>query len=261
MATEELLYPPQRQRASQLSVKFGERSISIARLLLIPFTTTKSLLWKGVIKFLLCAFIVPYILFSAYGPAWLALQSDANTEKTLDTIAFCPCRVSTTWNEKQLDFNTDPACDARKTGYWNCRFHQGAKGCYRRKSTTSAAGAQCCYDSNGEWIINWRKGGGTLDFYYPKTWRNLSTYQHFFSDVLSYFSCCIGASTLFNSCEQYMRYRPTGKCENVLLSRACGDNDPNLSTLDSSLCTSNKHDEFSPLQPSDAHHNLSPMNP
>jgi hypothetical protein len=252
MATKELLHPLERRRAFQLSEKVDERSISIGRLFVISFTTAKSLSWKGVVKFLVCTFIVPCMLFSAYCPVWLALQSDTNTEKSIGTVLLCPCRVSTTWDEKQLGFNADPACDARKSGYWNCRFHQGAKGCYRRKSTTSAAGAQCCYDSNGEWISDWRKGAGTVDFYYPSTWKNFSTYQHFFSDVLSYFSCCIGATTIFNSCEQYMRYRPAGKCDNVLLARACRNIDPNLSILESSLCRSNEHGENSPLKSSDA---------
>jgi hypothetical protein len=31
--------------------------------------------------------------------------------------------------------------------------------------------------------------------------------------VLSCLSCCIGVTTIYNTCELYMRYRPVGKCE------------------------------------------------
>ena len=213
MAIEELIESSRQSKAFRLAEKSDERSLRIFLLLYSSFVAIKSVPWKRLIKFLVCAFVVTFVLFVIYGLCWLALQSDANTENMINSAPPCPCRMSTRWSENRLDFNADPACDARKSGYWNCRFHQGAKGCYRQKSAASAAGAQCCYDNNGEWISDWRKGAGTLDFYYPENGRSLSTYQHFFSDVLSYFSCCNPATAILHTCEQYMRYRPTGKCE------------------------------------------------
>lgn len=210
MVAVELFDLVQQRRTFRLCEKFDKDLVSIVHLLYTSFATSKSVLWKRVVKYYVCTLIVFYIFFSAYCPLWLAIQSDTNTNKLMDTIALCPCRVNTTWEQKQFGFNADPACDALKSDYFNCRFHQGAKGCYRRKSTTNAVGAQCCYDSHGLWITDWRKGAGTLDFYYPATWRNFATYQHFFSDVLSYFSCCKSMTTILNSCEQYMRYRPSG---------------------------------------------------
>lgn len=211
-------------------MKVDQQSMSTTPLLPVPLITTKSLSWKRVGKFLIRVFIVSYLLFSAYCPMWLALQSECETEKSLNTVPSCPCRVNTTWDNEQFGFNIDPACDARKSGYWNCQLHHGAKGCYRQKSTTNIAGAQCCYDNDGRWIADWRKGAGTLDFYYPGTWRNFSTYQHFFSDGLSYLSCRFGVSTIFNACEHYMRYRPPGQCKDVLMTAQCENNDLNLST-------------------------------
>ncbi|CAF5117119.1 unnamed protein product, partial [Rotaria sp. Silwood1] len=145
MTTKELLIP-------------NRQLVPNPRPLSAQVITTKSFSWGRVITFFVCAFIVTYLLFTAYGLIWLALQSDANTEKSLNQVRCCPCQVNITWDEEQFGFKTDSACDARKSGYWNCRLHQGAKGCYRRKSTTSAAGAQCCYDNEGRWIADWRKG-------------------------------------------------------------------------------------------------------
>ncbi|CAF3116313.1 unnamed protein product [Rotaria socialis] len=221
--------------------RFNRQSISISRLLTTLLTTIKSFSWKRPVKFLICGFIVPYFLFSAYCPIWLALQSESYTEKSMNETPLCPCQVSIMWDGDQFGFNVDPSCDARKSGYWNCRFHQGAKGCYRRKSTKSAAGAQCCYDKNGIWIADWNKGAGTLDMYYPQTLTTISTYQHFFSDVLSYFSCCIGASKILNSCEHYMKYRPPGKCEHLLLTPVYASGDPDSLTLTTSPCRLNEY--------------------
>ncbi|UJR18032.1 hypothetical protein I4U23_004933 [Adineta vaga] len=192
----------------------------------------KSFLRKEIVKCLVHIFVIPYLLFSIYYPIWLLLQSDTYTKESIEKVPLCPCRVSTTWDEKQSNFTTDPACNVRKSGFWNCRFHYGAAECYRQKSTTASASAQCCYDINGRWISDWKKGAGTLDFYYPESWRNISTYQHFFSDVLSYFSCSIGGTRIFTSCKQYMRYRPAGKCEIIPLLYAYKDTDVNLSNGD-----------------------------
>jgi len=168
---------------------------------------------KRIIKYCVWIFVGSVALFFMYGLVWLAFQSDVYTEHLMNSVPICPCRMSTTWKNNQFDFTIDSICDPRKSNFWNCRFHQGAKGCYRKKSISISAGAQCCYDRDGLWLSNWRKGAGTLDFYYPETGRNLSTYQHFFSDVLSYFSCCNHISDIFNTCKQYMRYRPAGTCE------------------------------------------------
>lgn len=184
--------------------------------------TAKSCFGKKPVKIFLCTIFIPYLVFTAYGPFWLVFQSNSNTERILSSVSLCPCKISIAWNEEQFGFNIDPGCDPRKSGYWNCRFHQGAKGCYRRKSATNAAGAQCCYDNNGIWISDWKKGAGTLDFYSPGTLSlcNLSAFQHFFTDVLSYFSCCFGPSKFFSLCEEYMKYRPPGKCDDKLVERS-----------------------------------------
>ncbi|CAK9188726.1 unnamed protein product [Sphagnum troendelagicum] len=223
-------------------------SLGISFELVPQSATSKSFTWKGATKFLVRPFIVPDVLFSSYCPAWLELQSDTNTQNLINKVPACPCRVSTTWDEEQLGFNTDPACNARKSGLWNCRFHRGAKGCYRRKSLTSDAGAQCCYDNNGVWINDWRSGAGTIDAYYPETLKNLSTYQHFFSDVLSYFSCCGGVTEFTSNCEKYMKHRPPGRCENLLPAPTGGQGDPHFLTLAGSSYTFNGHGEYTLLE-------------
>ena len=153
-----------------------------------------------------------YVVVSIYAPIWILVQSEANTWAAMRQISDCPCQMNALWKRHQYGFEIDPACDSSKSSYSNCLFHVGAAACYRQKSPSIAAGAQCCYDRHGGWIANWRHGAGTLDFYYPQTWKHLSTYQHFFSDVLSYLSCCFGMTQAFNTCEQYMKYRPSGQC-------------------------------------------------
>ena len=218
----------------------NRQNISPFGLLSALLNTVKTLSHKRAVKIFAYSIIVSYLLFTAYGLVWLALQSDLHTENTLKSVPLCPCQVSVTWDEEQFGFDVDPACDARKSNYWNCRLHQGAKGCYRRKSKTSPAGAQCCYDNDGKWIDDWKKGAGTLDFYYPATLRNISTYGHFFSDALSYFSCCIGINKIFNACESYMKYRPPGQCENIPLTSANTKDQVDSSTSKIRSCISNE---------------------
>jgi hypothetical protein len=55
---------------------------------------------------------------------------------------------------------------------------------------------------------------------------------------------------MFNSCEQYMRYRPTGKCDNMLLARACRENASDLSIQETSLCRSSEHSDGNQINPS-----------
>ena len=173
---------------------------------------TWSMVLKRLVKRALLLSATPYIVLSIYSPIWILFQSETSTLAAMSRISDCPCQMSNGWEKHRHGFEIDPACDPSKSSSWNCLFHVGATACYRQKSSSTATGAQCCYDKHGDWISNWRNGAGTLDFYYPQTWKHLSTYQHFFSDVLSYLSCCFGITQIFSTCDQYMKYRPSGQC-------------------------------------------------
>ncbi len=222
--------------------------------LILPNTTIETLTWKGTQQFITRAFIVPNSLFSSYCTTWLGLQSDANTQNLTKHVPGCPCRVRTEWDEEQFGFNADPVCNARKSGTWNCEYQRkAARGCYRRKSTTSDGGAHCCYD-NTAWVIDdLTRGGGSMKAHYPETSKALSTHQHFFTDFLPYFSCC-GLSTTTTdippNCAQYMRYRPTGAgtCIHFIPLPVVAHGDPHFSTLKGDSYTFNGHGEYTLLK-------------
>ncbi|CAF4695586.1 unnamed protein product, partial [Rotaria sp. Silwood2] len=54
--------------------------------------------------------------------------------------------------------------------------------------------AQCCYDEQGKFIEHGKESAGILDDIspYANNWfeKRLSIFDHFFSDFLSYWSCC-----------------------------------------------------------------------
>ena len=163
-------------------------------------------------------FTVATSLNAAYCPAWLLLQTDP--KKYIEQVPTCPCQVPTTpWLEEFQGFRSDEGCDGRKPIGETCAYHPKARGCYRKKSEKTWAGAQCCYDEHGTFLEQGQEGAGTLDLVSPdaNSWleKGLSIFGHFFSDFLSYWSCC---RTLLKSdqlCQAYYNYRPAGKCEHM----------------------------------------------
>ncbi|CAF3513007.1 unnamed protein product [Rotaria sp. Silwood1] len=212
--------------------------------LILSNTTSQVISWKGAREFIVRPFIASFSLVSSYCPAWTALQSDTNTRNLTSLIPSCPCRVRTTWDDEQFGFNADPVCNARKSGMWNCRFHRGARGCYRMKSTRSDGGAHCCYDNSGVMITDRRRGSGSSKAHYPETLKALSTYRHFFSDLLPYYSCCGSSTETLPTCQQYIRYRPSGTCVNLIPIPTGGRGDPHFSTFDGNSYTFNGHGEY-----------------
>ena len=180
------------------------------------------------------------IALGIHSVVWINLQSDSNTQRLINLIEPCPCYVGTTWKQQQTGFQADQACDGRRKSFMSCWLHRGATGCYRRQSTRSDAGAQCCYNSQGVWIKNWRDGAGTLDAVSP----DKSKLKHFFNDVLSYFSCCYGIAAIFNGCEHYMRYRPPGRCQNCHPMSTDRINDLPFSTFSRHSYTSYNQGEY-----------------
>ncbi len=184
-------------------------------------------------------FAISATAYTAFCPIWMEFQP--NPQTYIDQIPPCPCRVLTTWAENQMGYTVDDACDGRKPAGETCTFHKGATGCYRRKSSTGNAGAQCCYDAQGLWINDPNKGAGTLDAYSPDN----SIFLHFFYDVLPYFSCCKAlVSPSAEKCKQYMDKRPPGRCENLLPVPSGGNGDPHFTTLNGSSYTFNGYGEY-----------------
>ncbi|CAF3828571.1 unnamed protein product [Rotaria sp. Silwood1] len=186
-----------------------------------------------------------------YCSVWLRFQPDASFY--INQIPPCPCRVQTTWNNDFMGYTADPKCDGSKPASETCSYHKGAKGCYRKKSDTTPAGAQCCYDTQGVWITDPKKGAGTLDAYMPTfVWHSPSTYlptlAHYFSDVMSYESCCTRSKATEATCKAYHEKRPAGKCENIWPVPLGGNGDPHFSTLHGGSYTFNGHGEYTLLK-------------
>ncbi|UJR20267.1 hypothetical protein I4U23_023398 [Adineta vaga] len=221
--------------------------------LILPNTTTETFTWKGAQKFITRTFIVTYSMFSSYCPTWLDLQSDINTHNLSSRVPNCPCRVLTAWGEEQFGFSADPVCHGRKSGPWNCQYNKPrGRACYRRKSLNSDGGAHCCYDTAGVLIPDLRQGGGSMKAHFPDTMKALSTYQHFFTDFLPYFSCCGIASEILTTCSQYMRFRPAGTCVNLIpIPPTGGRGDPHFATLNGNSYTFNGHGEYTLVKTSD----------
>ncbi|CAF1038779.1 unnamed protein product [Rotaria magnacalcarata] len=221
-----------------------DQPVDRTHLLTIAFEVVRPssrIVWAAVPLILLRIIVVAAVTFESYCPLWHAFEP--NPQIYINQIPPCPCRVLTTWSENQLGFTADGACDGRYPLGKNCMFHQGASGCYRRKSNTGNAGAQCCYNSQGAWISNWENGAGTLDAYSPDG--SLLSLGHIFSDVIPYFSCCKSIlSPSKERCKQYMNKRPPGRCENLLPLPAGGNGDPHFTTLNGGSYTFNGYGEY-----------------
>ena len=221
------------------------RALDISFELVVPTNGTISTIWNGAKKFIVRPFIVSFMFSTNYCPAWSSVETVVNTRNMTSHAPQCPCRVRTTWDQEQFGFSIDPACDPNKSGSWNCRFHRGARGCYRRRSPSSDVGMRCCYDNAGTLITNRNLGSGGLIAHFPDASRKLSTFRYFFADVLSYASCCGTGSEVLPTCNQYVTYRPTGSCVNLIpLPPVVGRGDPHFSTLDQNSYTFNGHGEY-----------------
>ncbi|CAF1461848.1 unnamed protein product [Adineta ricciae] len=216
-------------------------------------TTTEAYTWKGAQKFITRTFIVPYAMLTSYCSTWVTLQSDAITRNVTSRVPSCPCRVLNTWADEQFGFSADPVCHGRKSGPWNCQYNKPrGRACYRRKSLNSDGGAHCCYDTAGILISDIRQGSGSVKAHFPDTMKALSTYQHFFTDFLPYFSCCGIATEVLATCSQYTKYRPAGSCVNLLpIPPTGGRGDPHFSTLNGKSYTFNGHGEYTLVKSSD----------
>jgi hypothetical protein len=210
--------------------------------LTIAFEVVRSsseILWTAIPLYTIRIFAIGDTAYTGFCPIWREFQP--NPQIYIDKIPPCPCRVLTTWAENQLGYTVDKACDGRKPANETCKFHQGAKGCYRRKSSTANAGAHCCYDAQGLWINDPNKGAGTLDAYSSDD----SIFFHFFYDVLPYFSCCKSIiSSSAEECKDYIHKRPPGRCENLLPVPSGGKCDPHFITLNGSSYTFNGYGEY-----------------
>jgi hypothetical protein len=179
-------------------------------------------------------------LNAAYCPAWLLLQRDP--AQYIEQIPVCPCQVPTQpWQDEFMGFRVDEGCDARKPIEQTCAYHKKARGCYRKKSDTSWAGAQCCYDEHGQFIEQGKEGAGTLDVISPdaNSWfeKGLSMFGHFFSDFLSYWSCCRSLLISEAMCKAYYDYRPAGRCEHMENESIEKHGNPSFVTLNGSSYT------------------------
>lgn len=189
-------------------------------------------------------------LNSAYCPAWLLMQRDPN--KYIEQIPVCACEVPTQpWPDEFMGFRVDEGCDGRKPIEETCAYHKKARGCYRKKSDTSWAGAQCCYDEQGQFIEQGKEGAGTLDVISPdaNSWfeKSLSMFGHFFSDFLSYWSCCRSLLMSEAMCKAYYNYRPAGRCEHMENESIDKHGNPHFVTLSGSSFTFRGQGEYTLL--------------
>jgi hypothetical protein len=195
-------------------------------------------------------FTVAASLNSAYCPAWLLLQRDP--KKYIEQIPVCACQVPTQpWPDEFLGFRVDEGCDGRKPIEETCAYHKKARGCYRKKSDRSWAGAQCCYDEHGQFIEQGQEGAGTLDVISPdaNSWfeKSLSMFGHFFSDFLSYWSCCRSLLISEKMCKAYYEYRPAGRCEQMEVESIEKHGNPHFVTLNGTSYTFRGQGEYTLL--------------
>ncbi|CAF1198199.1 unnamed protein product [Adineta steineri] len=189
-------------------------------------------------------------LNAAYCPAWLLMQSDPL--KYIEQVPVCPCQVPIEpWIDEYMGFRIDEGCDARKPVEETCAYHKSARGCYRKRSDISWAGAQCCYDEQGKFIEHGKDGAGTLDVISPdaNSWygKSLNFFGHFFSDFLSYWSCCRSLLISETLCKAYYDYRPAGRCENMEIESIEKHGDPYFVTLNGSSYTFQGQGEYTLL--------------
>jgi hypothetical protein len=124
----------------------------------------------------------------------------------------CPCNAKREWvglllgyvpvtQSQKNNWNFDTACLSNQLPLC-LYFHKGADGCIRSvKHTSSGAGQQCCYRSNGQLIGPYEQGAGTPD--------RATGSNHISYDVDPYKWCCKGC-TQSGSCERYMELRRGG---------------------------------------------------
>ena len=215
-------------------------------------TATRKVAWiVPLVKWSIRIYKAQKMIRDNYCAVWLRFQPDASFY--INQIPPCPCRVQTAWNNDFMGYTADPKCDGSKPSSETCSYHQGAKGCYRKKSDTTPAGAQCCYNTQGVWITDPEKGAGTLDAYMPTfVWHSPSTYMptlaHYLSDVMSYESCCTRSKATSATCKAYHEKRPAGKCENIWPVPLGGNGDPHFSTLHGDSFTYNGFGEYTLLK-------------
>ena len=195
-------------------------------------------------------------LHVAYCPAWLLIQRDP--KEYIKQIPACPCQVSPEpWLEEFQGFHIDDGCDGRKPWEETCIYHPKARSCYRKKSDRSWAGAQCCYDLDGRFIEHGNEGAGTLDVVSPDatSWfgKRLGMFGHFFSDFLSYWSCCRSLLVSEKMCRAYYNYRPAGSCEEVPMESIDRHGNSTFVTLNGSMLQFDGHGEFVFLSLPDFH--------
>lgn len=195
-------------------------------------------------------FTVAANLNSAYCPAWLLLQRDPN--EYIEKVPVCPCEVPINpWHQEFHGFRADEGCDGRKPIQETCAYHPKARGCYRKRSDTSWSGAQCCYDEQGLFIEQGKEGAGTLDVVSPDatSWlkKSLGMFGHFFSDFLSYWSCCRSLLISKKMCEAYYKYRPAGRCEHFEMESVQKYGGAHFVTLQRTSYTFNGQGEFTLL--------------
>ncbi|CAF0780627.1 unnamed protein product [Didymodactylos carnosus] len=124
----------------------------------------------------------------------------------------CPPSFPKSFHDGTDEWTTDPGCDASKQPN-TCSYHIGAHGCYRHTYTSKGPGTQACYDKNGDWIADPRKGAGTLDKYNAVNQNLFHLLNHYNHDVVPWNNCCDDASLPENICDLYYEKRPPGECQ------------------------------------------------
>lgn len=189
---------------------------------------------------------------SSYCYTWSETQPSPTTWN--DNLLACPLTL-TQARVARCCYEPDSLCTENSESSTNCQLHRGrsnynessAVACYLSRTTNQwNAGAECCYDIEGQ-LITSGLGAGTDDRYRPSTYPVL----HFFEDTLPYLACCIFTSNE-ESCWSYFNYRPPRRGSNFRNSWGWGWGDPHFSTLDSSSYTFNGYGEYTYLAMTDS---------